>query len=153
MVEAAIVTPLFFTLLFGIFEFGLLFRDSLTTNNAAKQAARAASVSGQRPDADFLMLRSVEHGLAAMDTDKLDMVVVFRASGPDDTVPAACLTASQLDGGAGTVACNRYVAADLAKPIDDASGNDAGNFRCSTTAVDRFWCPAYRETSISGGVE
>ncbi|MEL7158905.1 MAG: hypothetical protein AAFN30_20245, partial [Actinomycetota bacterium] len=24
---------------------------------------------------------------------------------------------------------------------------------CSTTAVDRFWCPAYRETSISGGVE
>lgn len=153
LVEAAIVTPLFFALLFGIFEFGLLFRDSLTTNNAGKQAARAASVSGQRPDADYLVLRSVEHGLAAMDPTKLDMVVVFRASGPNDTVPAACLTASQLDTGPGTLACNRYVAADLTKEIDDASGNDAGNFRCSPTAVDRFWCPANRETSLSGGVE
>lgn len=153
LLEAAIVTPLFFTLIFGIFEFGLLFRDSLTTTNSGKQGARAASVSGQRPDADYLILRSIEHGIQAMGTDELELIVVFRASGPDDAVPTACLTSSQLDGGPGTTACNRYTAADLALEIDDSSGNDLGNFRCSTTAVDRYWCPVDRETSISAGVE
>ncbi len=151
--EAAIITPLFFTLIFGIFEFGLLFRDSLTTTNAGKQGARSASVSGQRPDADYLILRSIEHGLQAMGTDELELIVVFRASGPDDVVPPSCLVSSQLDAGPGTLACNRYTPAHLALDIDDSAGDDVGNFRCSTTAVDRYWCPADRETSISGGVE
>jgi len=153
LLEAAIVTPLFFSLIFGIFEFGLLFRNSLTTANAGKQGARSASVSGQRPDADYLILRSIEHGLQAMGTDDLELIVVFRASGPDDVVPPACLVSSQLDAGPGSVACNRYTAADLALDIDDSTGTDLGNFRCSTTAIDRYWCPADRETSISGGVE
>ena len=153
LVEAAFVTPVFFALIFGIFEFGLLFRNNLTTNNAAQQGARAASVSGQRPDADYLVLRSIEHGLSAMDLDQLEYVVVFRADGPDDTVPTACLTASVTYTGGSSDGCNRYVAADFAKEIDDSSGNDTGNFRCSSTAVDRFWCPAWRETSISAGVE
>lgn len=151
--EAAFVTPVFFALIFGIFEFGLLFRDNLTTNNAAQQGARAASVSGNRPDADFLVLRSVEHGLQAMDLNQLDYVIVFRASGPGDTVPTACLTASQTYTGGSSVGCNRYVAADFLKPIDDASGVDTGNFRCSATSIDRFWCPTDRETSVSAGVE
>lgn len=155
LVEAAIITPVFVFLLFGIFEFGLLFRDNLTTNNAAHQGSRAASVSGRRPDADYLILRAVEHGLEAMDSTQLDYVILFRASGPEDTVPAACLIASQTYNPAAPTApaCNRYVAADFALDIDDASGNDLGNFRCSATAVDRFWCPVYRETSIGVGVE
>ena len=153
LVEASIVTPLFLLLIFGIFEFGLLYRNSLTTNNASKQGARSLSVSGNRPDADYLTLRSVEHGMAAMGLDQLDHVVVFRASGPNDTVPAACLVGSQTDVGPGTVACNRYEAADFSLDIDDAAGDDAGNFRCSATAVDRYWCPVDRETSVAAGVE
>jgi hypothetical protein len=155
LVEAALVTPVFFLFILGIFEFGLLYRSNLTTNNAAHQGARAASVSGQRPEADFLVLRSVEHGIAAMGLDKLDFVVVFRASGPDATVPAACLTASQtmVPGNPSAPACNRYVPADFYLAVEDTDGNDLGNFRCSTTAVDKFWCPSDRETSISVGVE
>jgi TadE-like protein len=146
LVEAAIVTPVFFAMIFGILEFGLLFRNSLTTNNAAQQGARAASVSGRSPDADYLILRSVDHGMRAMGLKELDVVVVFKASGPGSTVPAACLTASQAS------SCNRYTAADFYKEIENPStGVPTGNFRCAATAVDRFWCPSSRVTKLSTG--
>lgn len=155
LVEAAVITPVFILLITGIFEFGLLFRNSLTTNNAAHQGARAASVSGDSPASDFLILRSIEHGLQAMDIDNLDFVVVFRASGPGDAVPSACLTSSQTWSAAdpSAPACNRYTAAEFALEIDDSSGNDLGNFRCTSTAVDRYWCPTDRETSMATGVD
>ena len=155
LVEAALVTPVFFLLIFGIFEFGLLYRNSLTTDNAAHQGGRAASVGGNRPGADYLLLRAVEHGILTMGLENLDYVIVFRASGPNDTVPAACLTASQtmVSGNPSVPACNRYVAADFALEIDDSNGDDTGNFRCSSTAVDKYWCPVDRETNISVGVE
>lgn len=153
LVEAAFVTPVFFALIFGIFELGLLFRTDLTTSNAAQQGARAASVSGQQAHADYLTLRSIEHGLQALTSDQFDFAVVFRATGPDDVVPSQCLTSSQTYPGGNAVGCNRYVAADLALAIDDVNGDDAGNFRCSVTAVDRYWCPVDRETSITAGVE
>ncbi len=150
------MTPVFFALIFGIMELGLLFRNSLTTNNSAQQGARAASVSGNSPDADYLIIRSVEHGLEAMDLQDLDFIVVFKASGPGDAVPAACLTASQTYDplNAASPACNRYTAADFFKEIEDpVTGADTGNFRCSMTAVDRFWCPSDRESSLSAGTD
>jgi hypothetical protein len=156
MIEAAIVTPVFFLLIFGILEFGLLFRDSLTTDNATHQGARSASVGGSRPDTDYLILRSVEHGMQAMDLQQLDYVVVFKADGPDDGVPTPCLTASRIYDplNPGAPACNRYTAADFFKELDDpVSGNDTGNFRCGSAAVDRYWCPADRVTSLAAGTD
>jgi hypothetical protein len=156
MVEAAFVTPVFFLLLFGVLEFGLLFRDSLTTNNAAHQGARAASVHGSDPDTDYLIIRSVEHGLRAMELQELEYVVVFRASGPNDTMPLVCATASQTYDplNPSSPACNRYTAADFFLEIEDpVSGADTGNFRCSTSAVDRFWCPSDRDTELDGGTD
>jgi hypothetical protein len=144
LVEAAFITPIFFSLIFGILEFGLLFRNELTTNNAAQQGARAASVGGRSPDADYLILRSVDHGLSAMGLETLDYVVVFKATGPDTPVPAACLTASQSN------LCNRYTAADFYKEIDDpGTGADTGNFRCGVASVDRFWCPSSRVSDLA----
>lgn len=156
MVEAAFVTPVFFLLVFGVLEFGLLFRNSLTTNNATHQGARAASVGGSDPDTDYLILRSVEHGLKAMDLEQLEYVVVFRADGPDGTMPAVCATASQTFDALNPTdpACNRYTAIDFFKEIEDPlTGTDTGNFRCSPSAVDRFWCPSDRETTLLGGTD
>lgn len=147
LIEAAFITPIFFALIIGIIESGLLFRNNLTTRNAVQQAAREASVNGESPDADYLILRSVEHGLQAMGLETLEHVVVFHASGPGDTVPAECLASPQS-----TPACNRYTAADFFKELDDpVTGADTGNFRCGPSAVDRFWCPADRETVLSVG--
>jgi hypothetical protein len=154
LIEAALITPIFFSLIFGILEFGLLFRNSLTTHNAGHEGARSASVSGRSPDADYLILRSVEHGLAAMGLQTLDYVIVFKASGPNATVPTACLTASQTYNPAtpAAPACNRYTAADFFKEIKDpVTGVDSGNFHCGARAVDRYWCPTVRVTNLATG--
>ena len=156
LVEAAFVTPVFFALIFGILEVGLLFRNSLTTNNAAVQGARAASVHGNASDADYLVIRSVEHGLKAMELQNLEVLVVFRADGPDSTVPTACLTASQTYNPSNPTApaCNRYEAADFFKEIEDPiTGVATGNFGCGGSSVDRFWCPDDRESSLSAGTD
>jgi hypothetical protein len=156
VIEAAIVTPVFFLFIFGLFEFGLLFRDSLTTDNASHQGARAASVGGGRADADYLIIRSVEHGMQAMDLQQLDYIVVFKADGPDDEVPVPCLSASQTYDPANPTApaCNRYTAVDFFAELDDpVTGQDTGNFRCGVSSVDRFWCPADRITSLSAGTD
>lgn len=150
------MTPVFFALIFGIFEVGLLFRNSLTTNNGAVQGARAASVHGDAADADYLVIRSVEHGLKAMELEDLELLIVFRADGPNSTVPAACLTASQTFNPASPTspACNRYEPADFFKEIEDpVTGVDTGHFGCGPSSIDRFWCPSDRETSISTGTD
>ena len=145
LIEAALITPVFLLIVFFILEMGLLFRDSLTTDDASREGARAASTRGNEADADYYILRTVEHGLEAMGLQRLQYVVVFKATGPDDTVPGSCTVASQ--GGL----CNRYTAADFFAELDDSSGNDTGNFRCGSR--DSSWCPTTRETSLSAGTD
>ena len=43
-VEAALLTPLLITLLFGIIEFGFVFKDLLVVHQAAREGARIAAV-------------------------------------------------------------------------------------------------------------
>lgn len=145
LVEAAIVTPVFFLLIFGLFEMGFLLRHSLTVDNASREGARAVSAAGDSPDTDYIMLRTVEHGLQNVGLQKLDYVTVFRASGPESDIPAAC----RIDSQAGL--CNRYTAADFFVELDNASGSDAGNFRCGS--LDSSWCASTRDTSLTGGTD
>jgi hypothetical protein len=145
MIEAAFVLPVFLLVVFFIFEMGLLFRTSLTTENGSREAARAASTAGNEPEADYFILRTVEKGIDAIGLQELQYVVVFKATGPSDTLPPGCAAASIAD------LCNRYVAADFFADLDTAAGNDAGNFRCG--ALDSAWCPTTRETSLSAGTD
>ncbi len=145
LMEVALTTPVFLALIFGVFELGLLFRDSLTTENASREAARSASTKGRDPEADFFIIRSAENGLAAMDLQALEYIVVFKASGPGDALPASCRTSSQAG------LCNRYTPTEFFASMDDAAGNDTGNFRCGS--LDSWWCPTTRETQASAGVD
>ena len=43
-VEAALLTPLLITLLFGIIEFGFVFKDLLVIHQAAREGARLAAI-------------------------------------------------------------------------------------------------------------
>ena len=143
LVEASIITTLFLMIIFFIFEMGLLFRDSLTTSNASREAARAASTKGRDFDADYYTIRITENGLEAMGLQSLEFMVVFKASGPGDSVPAACLSSSQ------TGLCNRYTPADFFAEIEDSAGNPTGNFGCGT--LDAAWCPTTRNAKASTG--
>jgi hypothetical protein len=100
LTEAAFVTLPFFMIIFGIMEMGFLFRNYLTVSNTAAEAARAASVYGSSEEADFQILRSAEHGVAAMGVEQLDFVVIWRAAGPESQLPPQCRPPAY--GGSGT---------------------------------------------------
>lgn len=148
IVEAAFVTPLFFLLIFGIFEFGFLFRNYLTIGNAGREGARAASVAGSAPDADFVVLRTIDHAFDAWGVENLDFVVVYHAQGPDSTLPAACKLGPV--GGSGSLPglCNYFTPAEFLLALDDANGDPTPYFRCQATSVDRHWCPTDRDSAL-----
>lgn len=144
MVEAAMVTPLIAMIVFGIFEFGLLFRSYLTVTASSGQAARAASVAASSPSADYLILQTVSHAMEPHGLENVQRIVVYHASGPGDPVPTACLGGSVND------VCNYYTAADVALPYVDEAGAVTGNWGCDVGARDVAWCPMDRETDITG---
>jgi hypothetical protein len=179
LTEAAFVTIPFFMIIFGIMEMGFLFRNYLTVSNAAAEAARAASVYGSSEDADFQILRSAEHGVAAMGVDQLDFIVIWRAAGPESQVPDQC----RPDLGGGTryhssrgfdtdpdryepvdevnnPECNVYLPGDFSLNLIDVTDVDSDGdttentpyFGCTGVAdnVDWGWCPLVRIDAVSG---
>ena len=60
LVEAAVVFPLLFLVLFVLVEFGWAFKDSLSVGHAAREAARAGATFGNDIHANFLVLKEIE---------------------------------------------------------------------------------------------
>ncbi len=143
------MTPVFLLLIFGIMEFGFLFRNYLTIANTTREGSRTASVSGSAPEADFLTLRSVEHAFAAWGVENFDYIVIYHAHGPNDTVPAACKSALPATAGGIPGLCNRYTPDEFSLGLVDGAGNPTTHFECQPTAVDRFWCPSDRATGLT----
>ncbi|KAA0236007.1 MAG: hypothetical protein EDR02_02310 [Actinobacteria bacterium] len=139
MVEAAIMTPLFFLLLFAALEFGLAFRNYLTVANTTRNAARIASAVGNDLNADFNILKEVKSASAAIPAESINEIVVFDAGSVngsiEDVARVACKTAS-VSG-----VCNRYTPLDLELDEDD--------FGCEVADPDRFWCPDTRNVSLA----
>ncbi len=135
-------TPVFFLMLFGVMEIGMLLRSDLTTTHASRDGARAASVFGREAETDFLVLQTIRHGIDAIGVDAIEYVVIYKIDDPTDTMDQDCRTASKVD------VCNRYLPADFELALDYTNGNPTPHFRCGTTAVDRFWCPGDRDSSI-----
>ncbi len=147
LVESAIITPVLLLFVFGIFEFGFAFRDYLGVANATRDGAREASVAGNALDADYRMLRAIERASAALPDGALERIVVWEATGPDDTVPAGC-----ANGTASTGVCNVYSGADLTVP-ETSFGCQAVASGDPVDSPDRFWCPTGREVSVGAGLD
>jgi len=149
LIEAAIMTPVIFLFLFSIFEFGFAFRDYLAVANSTRDGAREASVAGNVTDSDYRTIRAVERASAALPTDAIDRIVVFRATGPTSTIPSACKSstaAATLDANS----CNVYTPADFLLPKSE--------FGCDPTPnplpdPDRHWCPTDRIVSVGTGLD
>ncbi len=101
LVEFAMITVLLFTLVFGIIEFGFVFRDRLTIANAAQSAARVGAAMGSAPEADISMLRSLEQSLGTLPNSGVGIVRyvdIYKARA--DGTP---------DGGCPGANCSRYI--------------------------------------------
>jgi hypothetical protein len=143
LVEAALVIVLVFLVLFGILEFGLFFRDSLTASNVTREATRMGSAAGAQSvssdNADYLILQSIKKAAAALkDPGAIEKIVIYNAGGPDAAgIPANCDPSSNVGYGGTPGAdeigtCNIFLPSDMDAPADDftdgstATGQRAG---------------------------
>jgi Flp pilus assembly protein TadG len=134
LVEAAIVTPLLLLLVFGIIEFGFLFKDSLTLANSSRAGARVGSAAGTDPLADWSILQAVKGASGSL--THVQAIVVFKATSANGAVPAGCLN------GVGVVGlCNAYDASDL--------NVDQTTFQSAAYTKDDYWPSTSRVTSLS----
>ncbi|MEM9200793.1 MAG: TadE family protein [Actinomycetota bacterium] len=141
--ESAVVTPVLLLLVFGIMEFGFAFRDYLAAANATRDGAREASVAGSGLDADYRILRSVARASASLPDGAIEQLVIWEATGPDDSVPDACRTSGSQAG-----LCNVYSSTQL-RLAPDNFGCDAG----PPADVDIAWCPSEREVSVGSRLD
>ncbi len=141
LVEAAIASLMFFSVLLGLFDFGWAFRDYLATSDIARSGSRVGSSVGNDVTADYAIVQSVRKGMGALNTGQLQYVVVFDAGSSSavlSTLNATCAAGTSVSG-----VCNVYLPADLLRPSSD--------FGCSATtpSPDRFWCPSTRRINAS----
>jgi Flp pilus assembly protein TadG len=144
MVEAAFITPIFVFLLFGILEFGGVFRDYLTIGDAASSGARAASIQGNTQNADWEIMQAVKRSARAIPRSQLTDLVIFKASGPNSVATTACKSGGVTVGTAanpGTGSCNHYGPSDLALTTLPTTWN------CSTGPY-QYWCPPTRQVTL-----
>lgn len=146
LLEAALVTPLFLLLVFGVFEFGLMYRDVLSSSDAAANGARRGAVIGPRItasgfNADFEIIREVRNSLGSIPVDYIDRIVIFEAGPPGAggalaQVPHACKVMDSQPG-----VCNVYDAANaflaVEQGVNDYFDCDAGGRSCA-------WLPTSR---------
>jgi Flp pilus assembly protein TadG len=145
LVEAAFISPLFLLVVFGVLEFGGAYRDYLTVNNAAVAATRQEAVQGPNIQADWHTLQAILKASKAFRVTDIEYVVVWKASGPTDTVPANCKTAGQTVGSAtdpSAGSCNRFTVSDLTSTTGDA-------WTCASPDPIQYWCPTTREVALS----
>lgn len=147
LVEMAIVGLLVFTLLLGVFEFGLLFRDNLTVSDAVGDATRAGAVAG--PDVtsdgatgDYEIVRALRQGLASFDLSSVETIAIFRAAGggddPESQVPLACRVGNSVNG-----ICNVYVPAVAFAAVENGNYD---HFTCDVEGeISCHWDPTERK--------
>jgi Flp pilus assembly protein TadG len=81
LVEAALVLPIFFLLVFGLLEFGFGFKDWLTINHAAREGARVSVAAADDVRADQLALEALLDGLNGNMLDSVQFVEIGNADG------------------------------------------------------------------------
>ena len=86
LVEFALVAPLLFLILFGIVQYGMAFKDSITLSDAVRTGARQATVSRNAPDPIATTKASVIGAASDLDTSKLNVTVTAPPWQPGATV-------------------------------------------------------------------
>ena len=148
MVETVIFLPFLITLMVGILDFGMAWRDSIALSTALRATARTAASQGASGSSDYYALQALNSGLSGIPSDAIKRIVVYNAttnSAPDPT----CLTLAAPGGQSGARACNVYDASALIYSSTSFSSTATG--ACPGSAVDRFYCPLTRSINQAAG--
>ena len=139
LLEAAIASVVVMSVIFGVIEFGLAFKDYLSMSAAVRDAARVASTYGTTTATDYTILQSIKTRMPAVSTTQIQAVVVFKAANASSTITSVnstCMTASVAN------VCNFYTSTDIARPSSDFTG--------ASGAPDGSWPPSARKDKLSG---
>lgn len=137
--EAAIATVVFMSVLFGVVEFGLAFKDYLSMAAAVRDGTRAASTYGTATTTDYSVIQDVLKRMPAVNKNQVLGIVIFRGTATTstvDSIDSRCTTQS-VSG-----VCNFYGPSDLSRPSSDFTGG--------STAPDAAWPPSSRKDKLSG---
>jgi len=75
MVEFALVIPILCVVLFGVIQFGILYKNYVTLTDAARIGARKAAVSRHEADPVGVTVAKVESSASGLDLAKLNVTV------------------------------------------------------------------------------
>ncbi len=136
IVEAVLVTPLFLILVLGIVELGPLFMNWNAIHGASREGARVGSVAGTAPNADWQILADIARRRRAS-IARLNYVIVFKATTPNDTPTAACMSQAAGSGSGVSNICNIYYLADFSRPAADFGTGIGSAADSKWSAIDR----------------
>jgi Flp pilus assembly protein TadG len=157
VVEATIITPVLLLLLFGVFEFGLYFRDYLTTGDAIGEGARIGGIVGPDPldigtpsdpayvTADYAIVAAIREATASIDPTAIERIVVFDTPNPAagsalDQVRPGCRNGANSSS---ALRCNVYPGEDAFYAVQ--SGN-SDYFDCTAGGTRACgWDPYTRD--------
>lgn len=127
--------PILFLIIFGIMEVGGAIKSKSSAANAVRAGGRIASVAGNNILADQVTLERVAREAAGIGRGEIEYIVIWHATGPEDTLPPKCVPSSSApntesvgvpDGGNDDVgACNVYIRPDVAGSAFDMANGDA----------------------------
>lgn len=87
LVEFALVFPIFFVLLMGLIEFGLVFNALLSINFATRDASLIAAEAGNGTSADCVILQKVEDSVRAPSNhNQITKVEIYKADNQGNPV-------------------------------------------------------------------
>lgn len=124
LLEATLVVPILFLIIFGIMEVGGAIKSKSSAANAVRAGGRIASVAGNSVLADQVTLERAAKEAAGLSRGEIEYIAIWHATGPDDSLPPGCVSASSTpnttsegvsDGGSDAMgACNVYSRPDAA---------------------------------------
>lgn len=133
LVEIAIVVPIVLGVLFVILDFGIVFRDQLTLEDAVNDAARAGSIMGpdttvEGANGDYEVISALREGLGSIDPSAIERIVVFKGRDPDGDSPESQLLPACKDGTSQPAVCNVYPVQDAFLAVQES---DLAYFDCA----------------------
>lgn len=90
-VEAALILPILFLIIFGTIEIGGAVKAYSSVANGVRAGGRMASVAGNDAMADQMILERLAQESAGIGKGEIEYVVIWHATGPGSSVPGPCL--------------------------------------------------------------
>lgn len=152
IVEAALILPIFFMIIFGMLEIGGALKSYSSVANGVRAGGRMASVAGNDAMADQMVLQRLAQETAGIGKGEVEYVLIWKASGPGTSPPAGCLQATpaspnqQSQGVVGT--CNIYF-----RPQASGGAFDMAAGRATQPASYYFGCSGLADPQLPQKVD